>query len=291
MLKIHPIRTTPYHPQTDGLVERFDQTLKAILRKTVTGEGKDWDRLVPFLLFTYREVPQVSTGFSPFELLYGRVVRGLLDVVKEAWESEQAERSFADKCVASYVLSIQDKMSQMAEPVHANMEKAEETQKRWYDLKSRDRKLKEGDKVLVLLPTSTDKLLAQWQGPYVVQKKINDVNYQIDLGSKKRNRFHVFHINMLRLWYETNYLGDELEEVDEEAEPDQPSWGAMKEGPQYEISDYLDEEQRASLRQLLEEFKDTLQIRPGWTQVIEHYIHTGAERPVKLPPYRLPYAY
>ena len=69
LLNIHSIRTTPYHPQTDGLVVRFSQTLKAMLRRTVTQEGKDWDRLFPYLLFAYREVPQASTGFSPFELL------------------------------------------------------------------------------------------------------------------------------------------------------------------------------------------------------------------------------
>ena len=130
MLGVHPIQKTPYHTQTDGLVERFNQTLKAMLRKTVTKEGKDWDRLVPFLLFAYREVPQVSTGFSPFELLYGSVVRGPLDVVKEAWESEQAEQSSADEIVVSYVLSIQDKLSQMAELMQANMEKVQETQKK-----------------------------------------------------------------------------------------------------------------------------------------------------------------
>ena len=62
---------TPYHPQTDGLVERFNQTLKAMLRKSATEDGKDWDKLIPYLLFAYREVPQASTGFSPFELVYG----------------------------------------------------------------------------------------------------------------------------------------------------------------------------------------------------------------------------
>ena len=72
LLCVHPIRTTPYHPQTDGLVERFNQTLKAMLRKAAVQEGKDWDRLIPYVLFAYREVPQSSTGFSPFELLYGR---------------------------------------------------------------------------------------------------------------------------------------------------------------------------------------------------------------------------
>ena len=74
LLHIQPIRTSPYHPQTDGLVERFNQTLKAMLRKTADEEGKDWDKWVPYLLFAYREVPQSSTGFSPFELVYGRQV-------------------------------------------------------------------------------------------------------------------------------------------------------------------------------------------------------------------------
>ena len=74
MLHVRPIRTTPYHPQTDGLVERFNQTLKSMLKKSL-GKGvrreKDWDLMLPYLLFAYREVPQSSTGFSPFELLYG----------------------------------------------------------------------------------------------------------------------------------------------------------------------------------------------------------------------------
>ena len=71
LLGIKPIRTTPYHPQTDGLVECFNSMLKSMLRKAVDEEGKDWDCLLPYLLFTYREVPQASTGFSPFELVYG----------------------------------------------------------------------------------------------------------------------------------------------------------------------------------------------------------------------------
>ena len=72
LLKIRPIRTTPYHPQTDGLVECFNQTLKAMLRRAVSAEGRDWDKLIPYLWFVYQEVPQTSTGFASFELLYGR---------------------------------------------------------------------------------------------------------------------------------------------------------------------------------------------------------------------------
>ena len=114
LLNIAGLRTSPYHPQTDGLVERFNQTLKAMLRKCVSEKGKDWDKLVPYLLFAYREVPQESTGFSPFELLYGRDVRGPLDILRETWESNQKD----SPNVISYVLKMRERMVVTSELVH-----------------------------------------------------------------------------------------------------------------------------------------------------------------------------
>ena len=69
MLQMHPIRTSPYHQQTDSLVERFNRTLKLMLWKAAIEEGKDQDKMLPYLLFAYRDVPHTSTGFSPFELI------------------------------------------------------------------------------------------------------------------------------------------------------------------------------------------------------------------------------
>lgn len=92
-LGISTIKTTPYHPQTVGLVERFNQTLKRMLKKFVNDTGKDWDRWLPFLLFAHREVTQASTGFSPFELLYGWGVQGPLDLLRKGWEAPSTSQS------------------------------------------------------------------------------------------------------------------------------------------------------------------------------------------------------
>jgi hypothetical protein len=77
-----------------------------MLRKHATKEGKDWDRLLPYVLFAYREVPQASTGFSPFELLYGWVVREPPDVLRESWIASEK----SSKSVVSHVLNMRNKL-------------------------------------------------------------------------------------------------------------------------------------------------------------------------------------
>ena len=123
------IKTSPYHPQTDGLVERCNGTLKKMFNKFAQEYPREWDRLIPYLLFAYREVPQESTGFSPFELLFGRHVRGPLDVLKESWETNGK----VGTDVLNYVMEMREKLASMSELVQVNLGKAQEQQKRWYD--------------------------------------------------------------------------------------------------------------------------------------------------------------
>uniref|UniRef100_A0A3P9K2N1 Integrase catalytic domain-containing protein n=1 Tax=Oryzias latipes TaxID=8090 RepID=A0A3P9K2N1_ORYLA len=174
-LGIKRIRTTPYHPQTDGLVERFNQTLKQMLRKFVADTGRDWDKWLPFVLFAYREVPQASTGFSPFELLYGWPVQGPLDLLRKEWE---ATKKPVPEGILSYVLQMRERLEKYQDEAQVNLERAQQDQKYWYDKRARQREFKPGEMVLILLPTSSNKLLAKWQGPYEVLRRTGPVTYE-----------------------------------------------------------------------------------------------------------------
>ena len=291
LLQIKPIRTTPYHPQTDGLVERFNGTLKAMLKKTAAEEGKDWDRLLPYLLFAYREVPQASTGFSPFELVYGRNVRGPLDILKESWVA----KTRSPESVVSYVLMIQERLQKLRDIVRENLENAQATQKQWYDRNARHREFKPGDQVLILLPTSNNKLLAEWRGPYPIMRKVSDVNYEVKLTDGRR-RNCIFHVNMLREWHSPSAASFLAEEIVEEAQDDEDDvvlWDGTgaDDGEQPKVGHSLPPTQRTELDQLLQQFADVLSSRPGRTQIAECCIRTRAASPIRLPPYRLPHAY
>ena len=80
------------------------------------------------------------------------------------------------------------------------MSETPQKQKVWYDGYARMRELKSNDQVLVLLPTTHNKLLAKWQGPYNVICKMGKVTYEVDMPGSRRRR-KVYHTNLLQKWY------------------------------------------------------------------------------------------
>lgn len=196
LLGTKSITTSPYHPQTDGLVERFNQTLKLMLRKTLQTERRSWDKLIPLVLFAYRDVPQETTGFSPFEMVYSRDPRGPLDVLHSAWIPQQEETDD----IAKYVLRVRERMEAAQEAVTASVERAQQKQKTWYDRTARERQYQVGDKVMLLLPDSTQKFQTEWRGPYVVKKRTGPVTYEIELPERGCGK--IFHCNLLKEWHD-----------------------------------------------------------------------------------------
>ena len=134
------------------------------------------------------------------ELLYGRHVRGPLDVLKDSWVGEK-EDSEGEQNVLEYVVKMRERLANLTECVSENLEKAQNKQKAYYDKKARSRSFAPGDRVLLLLPSSTRKLEAAWQGPYTVIEKVGPVDYKLSMP-KRRGKTNVFHVNMLRAWKE-----------------------------------------------------------------------------------------
>ena len=77
-LGIKQYKSSAYHPESQGALERFHQTLKNMIRAYCMEHNNDWDQGIHLLLFAAREAIQESLGFSPFELVFGRTVRGPL---------------------------------------------------------------------------------------------------------------------------------------------------------------------------------------------------------------------
>ncbi len=199
LLRVKQLRTTVYHPQTDGLVERFNQTLKQMLRRVAVEDKRDWDLMLPYVLFGIREVPQASTGFIPFELLFGRQPRGLLDVAKEAWEQQQPA---PQRSLIEHVAEMRQRIDRVMPLVREHLAKAQQAQQRHYDRAAQPREFQTGDRVMVLVPTAACKFLATWKGPYMVVEKIGPVTYRVRQPGR-RNPEQLYHVNLLKKWVGT----------------------------------------------------------------------------------------
>lgn len=275
LFRIKQLRTSVYHPQTDGLVERFNKTLKSMLKRVVQRDGKDWDCLLPALLFAIREVPQASTGFSPFELVYGRRPRGLLDFVKEEWESEPSQH----KSVLEYVSQMQERIRTVLPLVKEHLQKAQEAQRRVYNRAAKIRNFQVGDRVAVLIPTVESKFLARWQGPFEVVEKVGEVNYKIHQPGK-RKPYQIYHVNLLKPWTErepvTSLASARLE----------PRVGVES----VQVANTLSKTQSQQAKEFLQRNKEKFSDLPGLTSTIEHDIITEPGVKVFVRPYRIPEA-
>ena len=261
LLKIQRIQTSLYHPQTDGLMERFNQTLKQMLRRMIVVDGKDWDQLLPHLLFSIREVPQASTGFSPFELLYGRRPRGLLDLAKEAWEQQPSRY----RSLVEHIDQMHSLMTQIWPMVREHMQQAQLVQARVYNSGAQVREFQPGDKVMVLVPTQECKFLAKWHGPYEVVERVGPANYRVSQPGRRRTT-QIYHINLLKRWHE----------------PDQPAVHVMSAQsprlttPEVRMGGQLKGQQIQDLKELLDQNRDVFSDLPGSTKVIMHDIVSAA---------------
>ena len=303
LLSIKGLTSTPYHPICNGLVERWNGTLKSMLKRLCQDQPKQWHRLINPVLFAYREVPQESTGFSPFQLLYGRSVRGPGTILKELWTKEvnipEVKSSY------EYVTELRERLEDSLKLAQEELEKSQKRYKRHYDRKAKPGRLEVGDQVLILLPTDSNKLLMQWRGPYTVESRMGANEYRVKMGSKTKT----YHVNMLK-----NYISREPEgnvvpvddtdgatiavagvihqDIDPELGevPDLEGYRQREGVRDVKLGDELSKDQRCVLKDLVRRYPDVFTDMPGETDVIQHQIKLTDDTPIRCKPYPLPYA-
>ena len=167
LLSIQEQITTPYNAICNGLCEKYNGTLKQMLKRVVQDQPTEWDRFIEPLLFAYREAPiDTLGGFSPFELIYGRTVRGPMSILREIWSKEDIDPEIRD--TYQYVIELRDKLQSTCDIAARELRKSQIRQKGYFDKNTVPRTLEAGEEVLILLPTDNNKLLMKWRGPYMV---------------------------------------------------------------------------------------------------------------------------
>ena len=123
-LGISQCKSSAYHPQSQGAIKRFHQTLKTMMQTYCFDYDKNWDEEVHLLLFAVHESIQ---GFSPFELVFGHSVCGPLKMLKEAWLSNE-EPSVN---LLEYVATFRQRLLQACELARQNLQRAQSRMKVW----------------------------------------------------------------------------------------------------------------------------------------------------------------
>ena len=275
-LGIARITTSTYHPQSNGCLERLHGTLTPMIRKAAD-EKLAWPEQIKYALFALRSMPARDTGFSPYEIVFGRKFPSPLSLLFESWSDTQsppvklcAWLEQFDRRVEVIRDSVRDKLSVVQQH---NAELQSKKLLRTFNV---------GDQVLLRSCGLPDKLAHAWEGPFLVKRRIGAANYELNTGGRgHRSRATVVHINNIKAWHENCVTINRVILAQDEGCDDHPP--ALK-----LIERELTDSQAGHLENLKEKYKANLTSTPGLADVTPFTINTGDHTPFAKPPYRIP---
>jgi len=179
LFKIRQMRTTSYHPQTDGLVERFNRTLCDMLACYVH-EPEEWDKYLPFVTFAYNTAIQSTLKECPFYLFFGRSPLLPNDIkINSRYDTRHDDRNvYAEKG---------ENAKKLARDL---LFKAQTKQKEYYDKGTKTCLYSTGQMVLLKAPPSAGKFINRWNGPFVITRSFSNINYEIASIPESKQRRH-----------------------------------------------------------------------------------------------------
>lgn len=193
---------TAYHPQTNGLTERFNRTLGDMLATHVASDQTNWDLVLPFATYAYNTATQVTTGFSPFFLLYGRQPSHTIDTLlpyapdaSECTPVSEAARCAEDcrQLAKRFTTADQQRQKNARDDDHPPVATFAPGALVWLH-------------VPPCAPGLSSKLLSNYHGPYRVVERSSPVNYVIEPltppGDRRRRGRDVVHVDRLKPYFD-----------------------------------------------------------------------------------------
>ena len=282
--------STPYHPEGNSLVERFNQSLKRMLHHILNSDSpRDWDRKLPYLLWAYREIPNATTGLSPYQLVYGRLGRGPLSILRDTWSDDQAEIPIVNGTILEYLDKLKADLEVGLDLAEENAGKAQNAYAHQYNTRSKDKGFEVGDLVLVLMPDSTNKVVAQWQGPGTITAVMSPYSYRValDTGAVK-----TLHANDLRKFVaRVNSVGVVFDDDTDFGRIECCPVAGEKRHEEINALDltHLSVERQQELRSLLFKHENVFNDKPGQCNSTCHEINLEKGfKPKSMRPYRIP---
>ncbi|GBL99975.1 Retrovirus-related Pol polyprotein from transposon 17.6, partial [Araneus ventricosus] len=290
-----PRFATPGHPESMGTVERWNKTLKEMLNKNIQDHGRDWDLHLPYLLFAYREVPHGTTGLSPFQLVYGRLPRGPLALMRDFWMGKRNIPLGVSKSIEKYLEDLRQNLEKAHDIATGNAEKNQADYTRRYNLRAREKSFQVGEKVLILDSVSPHKLLKKWIGPVTIiaLTRPHSVLVRMEDGATKEThvnkiRPYLARVEQVGVIYDQD--GDFGEIFPAPADND-CEVNCDIQGRIYEQGKELSSQQKVELVHILSNYSHAFSRTPGKAKVPGHSIKVTDDCiPKRSAPYRIPVA-
>ncbi|XP_053714119.1 uncharacterized protein LOC128755017 [Synchiropus splendidus] len=187
ILGVDKTHTTPFHPQSDGQVERLNATVQKILAATAERCHWDWDLMLPFAVMAYRSTKHSSTGLSPNMMLYGREITEPVDLV-----AGLPPDSTPAKTPPQYVQELRERLELSHQLAREALGRSAERAKRQYDKNICRVKFQVGEAVWLLVKGTqpcrgrVQKFLPAYEGPFFVVGSLDDMVYRIQRSQRAK---------------------------------------------------------------------------------------------------------